>query len=400
VVVGVAAAGLLVVAAGLRVRPGSSWPARLAPVAAVAWVLFGAFKAFFVRHEAGRVESYCWLLAATPFLLWPADDVRGWRRGALQILLSVTIGLGLYGVTLGTMPAHNRWLHPLVWAQYLPQTAGQLVRPLEYRSWLELLRQSTAASAALPRITAAVGDGSVDLLTNRQGIVLLNGWRWTPRPMFQSYGAFSPDLQRRNRDFFRSARAPDHVVLYGDPIDGRLPTLDDGPALLEILNRYEPREVENGYLLLSRRRGDVPEVVGAPLRDRPVYFGETIDLQGLGPGAKAISFAIEYKPRGRLYQFLFKPPPVGIEVTFARGGSKLYRVVPGMIRDPILIDPLPQGQDEWIELATQGLRPNVAGVRLVLPQPGPQRYCAEPIGCTVWSLPGVKTAPQSRDGEE
>ena len=60
----------------------------------------------------------------------------------------------------------------------------------------------------------------------------------------------------------------------------------------------------------------------------------------------------------------------------------------------------PENPGEWVELATKGLRPNVAGVRLVLSRPGLERYFAGPVACTVWSLPGLKTAPESPGDEE
>ena len=95
-------------------------------------------------------------------------------------------------------------------------------------------------SVVLPRIKAAVGEDPVDLLMTDQGIVLAMGLHYDPRPVFQSYSAYTPELARRNEAHFANANAPRFVILKMQPIDGRLPMQEDGLALTMLLRRYRP----------------------------------------------------------------------------------------------------------------------------------------------------------------
>ena len=61
-------------------------------------------------------------------------------------------------------------------------------------------------SVALPRIKAAVGSAPVDIFNYQQAYAYINGLVLRPRPVFQSYLACTPRLQRINLDFYHSQR--------------------------------------------------------------------------------------------------------------------------------------------------------------------------------------------------
>jgi len=46
-----------------------------------------------------------------------------------------------------------------------------------------------------------VGGASIDVLGFRQDAAILNGLNYTPHPVFQSYAAYTPGLQRLNTAF-------------------------------------------------------------------------------------------------------------------------------------------------------------------------------------------------------
>ena len=56
----------------------------------------------------------------------------------------------------------------------------------------------------LPKIAQKVGDGLIDVFNYRQGAALLNNLNYHPRPVIQSYSAYTRDLLRANLDFYRS----------------------------------------------------------------------------------------------------------------------------------------------------------------------------------------------------
>jgi hypothetical protein len=187
------------------------------------------------------------------------------------------------------------------------------------------------------------------------------------------------------------------VILDGEAIDGRLPTAEDGPALLEVLHAYQPVLREYKNLLLRRWPGPVPEVLGDVLLERELRFGEAVDLAALGPTAKAISLEIDDGPLDRLRAFFDKPAAVLLEVTFDTDETRTFAVVPGMVREPVLIDPLPVDLDDLNHLTTGVPLPRVRSVRLVLgPDDGGPDDRA-PVGCRIWSLPNLAVAPDPPD---
>jgi hypothetical protein len=382
--------GLVAIAAGLRGPAGTSRLTRLLATAAVAWLLFGFYKASFVRHEPGRTEAFFALVAVLALWLWPSVQP-GRRYRIATTSLTVAVGLAVYGVVART----DRWNVHTEWLRSVRESVSLLSDPAGRIAALAARHDAARAESALPRITAVVGDRSIDMVTNRPGVVLENGLNWTPRPVFQSYAACAPQLQRLNRDFFRSPAAPDFVLFRGEPIDGRLFTQDDGPTVLELLRRYEPRLSEDGYLLLERQAKPRPDPVGEPLLDRDVQFDETIDLAALGPGPKAISFRIDDSPAGRLREAVYRPPTVTLLVTLTTGEVKWCRLTPGMVRDPVLIDPQPFTVDAYAELFAGRLRPNVAAVKLIVDRPGLRKFFATPMRCTVYAVNGLPAAVDS-----
>jgi glycosyltransferase involved in cell wall biosynthesis len=373
----------LILAALMRTPASSGRLARLLPTVAVAWIAFLLFKASFVRHEPLRLTSFFWTVTSVALIVWPRVD-----RARLALApAALAAAIGLYGI----IPASaERWSAPADWVRHVGGTARYLSHRPQRDAWLARMSDDARNRAALPAVVAAVGDRSIDMVTQEPGLLLANGLNWTPRPVFQSYSAHAPELQRLNRDLFRSASAPDFVLFRGDTLDGRLPTQDDGPAVLELLRRYAPRLTERGFLLLERRAEPSLDVVGENLLlDREVRFDEPIDLAALGPGAKAISFQIDNSLLGHIRDILYQPPTVFLRVTLTDGETRQYRLTPNMVRDPVLIDPLPLSADDYAELFPGRLRPNVAAVKLVLSRDAQRTYFAEPLRVTIWLVRGL-----------
>ena len=44
-------------------------------------------------------------------------------------------------------------------------------------------------------------------------MVPANGWRWSPRPVFQSYSAYTPALDQLNASHLASRESADHILM-------------------------------------------------------------------------------------------------------------------------------------------------------------------------------------------
>src|SRR5262249_19579365 len=118
-----------------------------------------------------------------------------------------------------------------------------------YEEWLTKEKQRFD----LPHTRAVIGQAPVDVLGYEQTIAFYNGLTYRPRPVFQSYCAYTPHLARLNDAFYRSSRAPEYVLLKLQTIDNRFPTLDDSLLLRSFMHRYDYVHTEQGFQLWARR---------------------------------------------------------------------------------------------------------------------------------------------------
>ena len=206
-------------------------------------------------------------------------------------------------------------------------------------------------SVDLPRIRAAVGEDTVDLLMTDQGLVLAMGLNYDPRPVFQSYSAYTPELARRNEAHFAGAKAPKFVILKMQPIDGRLPMQEDGLALSMLLRRYRPRLFEAGYLLLERSPGaaSADQLMSAPASYEVGQLGRDIDV---ATADRRVVLYAEVRPTlsGRLRALTLREPALAIDVTMRNGNMKQFRLIRATARSGFLLSPLLTSAGDWLTL--------------------------------------------------
>src|SRR5262249_30844741 len=111
---------------------------------------------------------------------------------------------------------------------------------------IEALRQPSS-------ISARIAGGTVDVIPTELDMIEANHWRWQPRPVIQSYSAYTPALDQRTAAHLSSPQSADHIILQWDEIDGRHPLLDDAASWRALFDRYDIDVAEANLLLLKRR---------------------------------------------------------------------------------------------------------------------------------------------------
>jgi hypothetical protein len=146
----------------------------------------------------------------------------------------------------------------------------------------------------LPRVRARAALETLDVFQDSQGIAMLNGLNFHPRPVFQSRWAATPELLELNRAFYAGERAPE-FALY------RLEApLRDAKAFDELLLRYRPCFEEHGWLLLERAHAPSRENSSTQLEQRSAALGAWIEL-AQWPGE---ALELRLHPRGSPWQRL------------------------------------------------------------------------------------------------
>ncbi len=348
---------LVVLASSLRATRGAR--ALLFPLG-VAAILFLAFKAGFVRHDAHAVASGHTLLILS-LLVLPGLFAEHVSPRASRVMAVLVLAAGV-------IPAWYLSVRHL--RKGLPAHLGETLAALPDRSqaaWRLLTGRSEfprlfEANKAELRSANPIPNASdtVDIYSSGQSLVLAHDLVYRPRPTFQSYTAYTPELLRGNAQHLRGERAPASILFRVEPIDNRFPALDDALSWPELLTRYDVEDASGPLLLLSRatpaRRsllkstGKATTTFGAPLAVPPASEGPiwvTIDVRG--------------RFLGKLVNTLFRSPVLTLHLTTEAGTSFSFRLIPGIARAGFLLSPIVEDNRGFTSLATGSWRERLAG---------------------------------------
>ncbi|MBO9688678.1 MAG: hypothetical protein J7598_18915 [Mitsuaria chitosanitabida] len=355
---------------------------RLFLLAALGAVGLVAVKAGVVRHDAGHT-IVSWLVLMLWALLspqWPEAGAgpRWLGRGVIglgvaAVLISVIVfdGAGLRGPLYTAKTYAQRegidWSSQkrslAFWSTFLAREAGPFLTSLplplpgleaRWHNLVDLARfarhspsdQQRLAYAALGRQCGLPGiTGSADIYPIDINCLLAVGASWAPRPVFQSYSAYTPALIQANLAHVAGSSAPDNLFIAIKPIDRHLPALEDGASWTCIAQRY--RSVDDlapasRWLHLRRLEGDPPGPTCAepPLvRSIAARLAQPVTLS-CDQSAQIVGMDFMPTGAGRLASLAYKTRRLEIDVETCDGMAHSFRFVPAMAVVPFPLSPL------------------------------------------------------------
>lgn len=207
-------------------------------------------------------------------------------------------------------------------------------------------------NASIPTIRATVGGSSVGVLNYDQDVAILNQLNYMPHPVFQSYSAYTPELQYLNLQFFSTDKAPEYILWKYGTIDHRFPTLDEGKLILEITRSYD-LVLREGSFLLWKRNPTVEKAIN--LQNAQVLNGRLDQKINIPDGPSWLKVEIKQTLLGLMRSFAFKPPTVFIDVQLKDGETLRHRLIPGTAASGFLVNPLVQTDTDLVEYANHQL---------------------------------------------
>ena len=207
-------------------------------------------------------------------------------------------------------------------------------------------------------------DGTVDVFPSKLIVAFAHGLQLQPRPVLQSYAAFTPALIERDSRHFSGPTAPDNVLLSIGQIDGRLPTMEDSRAWLELLTSYDLTDSSCDWLRLSRREHRGVALAPEPVLRKTVTWGEAVNPPEELHGPVWCRLSINPSLTGRLASVAYRMPEIRLQVRDEENSVRLFRLIPGAAESGFLISPLIETRDDLIELwqTTDASRTNDARV--------------------------------------
>jgi hypothetical protein len=332
------------------------WPDAAARCLIVLAMAFISFKGGFVRQDLHTLIAWAGMaLAATIYALAaPRTSASLTNRSVLPLLL----GLALFIAVV---------VNPLVWSSYGTTVAQSFARWRSHISsdfsdatefakhpstWIaqkkhekELAWDRVRKILPLPALA-----GTVDTLPSIQSSILAHGLKYQPRWSFQEYVTFAVPLSERNIADIETD-GPDYLLF--DPaitnIDGRYPSLAEGPLWPFLLNRYAPVSQAGSVLVLKRLIAHDPVELLGPVTASTIRFGETMALSGTAPLFMKVK--INKTITGRLANILFRASLVHVRVTLADGSTVIHRIIPAMAQSGFIISPYIASSTDYAALS-------------------------------------------------
>lgn len=299
--------------------------------------LFVAFKGGFVRHDGHALMAGIFLLLAALLL----NTIINSRHATFTLIISTFVFAFI----------SNHYI------KEKPETIARTLTSIYLSAWNGLKTRSNEPEKLYADYIAAVEhihskeeipalQGTTDIYSYNQAYLISSENTWNPRPTFQSYSAYTPSLAENNKNHLLGLNAPNNIIFKVEPIDGRLPSLEDGASWPILLSNYEPASLKNDFLYL-KKTSVATKNAPPPIKSISSLLGETVTLP-ISSDAVFSRINISPSPLGKIANILYKPSQLQITLNLENGSSKTFRLISGMTKEGVIISPLIENTSEFL----------------------------------------------------
>jgi len=293
--------------------------------------LFLGFKAGFTRHDSAHAMiAPCVLLLCSVSLGFLINSKPWFFSVGVAFIAFLYIGSHYQVNLISRIPQDISNVYQAGWNGM----DSRFVRPQALKTEFDERIRTLREDQPLPLLT-----GNSDIYSFDQSRLLVSGNPWNPRPIFQSYSAYTKQLAQLNAQHLRGTHAPDNIFFRIAAIDYRFPALEDGVSWLALRDNYAAVGMSGDLLVLHKRATLYAASVLKTLEDRNHAVGEEVTLPA---SASDLFLAVDLKPTllGRLLNVAFKPPTLTMTLTLMNGRQVRYRVIAGMMASGFVVSPL------------------------------------------------------------
>jgi hypothetical protein len=314
----------------------------------ISWI---SFKHGFVRHDSWHIIAFY----QTMLFLIPLSALKITKLQLIRVIYF------LYAYVVFTFLLVTFPYFPSLNSSVLANINSRIVNNIIYITDLNKLKLDTnkisnenLASLKLPEeVTKKIGKKTVDIIPWEISLAPANNLNWKPRPIFQSYTAYTSHLD--NLNFESLSTNPRDFILYSfQSIDYRHPFFDEPKSFSFVYCNYHPSIIASGgynvFALLEKLPKD---------RCQQQNINKTIsltwntpkDLENIDSDSIILAkIKFSYSLFGKIYKIIFRAPPVYINVQYADNPQVgfSYRIIPENAENGVIINNLPRDSKEAI----------------------------------------------------
>jgi len=324
-------------------------------LAALLAYIFVVFKAGFVRHDMHVLIG--WSSMAAGFSLYAASAPALARsRPARATMLAISVVTVVIAVE--TNLEYSRISFRALASDNIGAGLRERLQAIEdfvvrgreakfnsaYQARLERIRQDFPLQGV---------DGTVDIYPWNAAVVLAHGLDYRPRPVFQSFAAYTAELVELNRRHLRSDHAASTLIFGVGTIDNRFPSLDDGRLLLDIAANYDYAGRQHEHLILRRRKAARNVLVRKGNSVHTTWGAIPVALPQ-GEGLVVAGVTLRKTLLGRIANVFLKAPPTWLSLTMSDGSERSYTLIPDSARDGFILSPIIDSPAEFEQLVRTG----------------------------------------------
>jgi len=239
-------------------------------------MLFSVFKSGFVRHD-GHVLIFLAVFALfLGFILVSLTNELKASKMKSFMTFNIILCLAMIGSFMTCICIIAPWVPQANVISNAPSTELSLCLMSNETLFDNLVtsqKESIKNTYPLePTLVDRINNQSVDIFPWDVALCWAYDLNWSPRPVFQSYTAYTPYLDTINSQHFVDIeKSPKNILYFYSSIDGRYPLFEEPETFRTILNNYSYVDQSNGFIQLNRS-------------SRPVGESEDIGLKTVGDG--------------------------------------------------------------------------------------------------------------------
>lgn len=302
-----------------------------------------SFKHAMTRQDTHTITFHLKIAAASLFLLACSRTLQRKQWTVLFMMANLAAGLWIStGKTPVFLDAFSNRLS-LNWAR------AYLNVYLDFNTACKWGHEESARNLQVRKLDAVsrekLGNESTDIFPDLVDIARANNLNWSPRPVFQSYSAYTPLLDAANAAHYAESARPKNILLQWVAIDGRHLFLNDPITFRALLENYRFESESNQGQLLIRRENPQPATESSA-GSREGSLDEWFDVPQAGPGELILAKArVELSWAGKLHNMALRAAPVMLHVDDSRG-VRAYRTVRANLVSGFIASEMPAGADE------------------------------------------------------
>ena len=211
----------------------------------------------------------------------------------------------------------------------------------------DALKRSSIDSYAIPEsFLREIGNDTVDIYPWESSLIYKHNLNYSTRPVFQTYAAYTPWLDRKNAAFYRSTKSPEYIVwhngywhlrFYG--IDGRYLLNDEPLTLYEILTRYQLIRKQEAMTLFRKRTQPI-QAKRVVSKAKKVKWRQSIAVPIVGINEFVLAkIQINRRFGQKLKMMLYREDPVYIHYAFGNKKVARKRIIVDQAASGIWISP-------------------------------------------------------------